>query len=114
MKSLIAMLALVLCGQVFAADGNYIAKLAEAHERVTQGKGAGQDAFNYGRLEGFVIAVADEASLMGMLCTPDQVTYDQLVAVVKKAIREQPDRWHLQGYMVVQMALFKAFPCAKK
>ena len=59
------------------------------------------------------MAVADDAIGIGVVCTPSQVSYEQLVAVTKKAIREQPDRWHVPGHIVVQMALMKAFPCKK-
>jgi hypothetical protein len=113
MKVLIAGLALALSAHASGADGNYIAKLASAHDRVTQGRGSMADALDAGRLDGFVIAVADQSSLMGLICTPDQVTYEQLVAVTKKALREQPDRWHWDGHLVVQLALADAFPCKK-
>lgn len=113
-KILIAVLLTAFYGASHAADGNYMAKLSDAHDRVLNGKGTLQDALDAGRLEGFVMAVADRISVSGVLCTPDQVTYEQLVAITKKAVREEPDQWHMNGHYIVGVALTKAFPCNKK
>lgn len=113
MKTVFAAVTLALCGQAFAADGNYIATLADAHDRALQGRGTTADGVDAGKLVGFVIAVTDDSTLMQVVCLPSGVTYEQLVEVAKKSTREKPDQWHLPGHLLVQMALMKSFPCKK-
>ena len=45
------------------------------------------------------------------ICVPSSVPSGQLVAVVKKFLKETPELLHLSAYGLVALALSLAFPC---
>lgn len=56
----------------------------------------------------------DEGSLQDLgVCLPDGVETGQIVHVVMKYIKENPERAHIRSAMLYVEANAKAFPCAK-
>ena len=110
----IAFLFLSSLAQAEGFDGNYLIMLAFAHDRAIEGRGSLEDAVNAGKLAGYVAAVADRAIFMKVVCYSSSVTYEQIIAVTKKSIRNDPASWNLPGFLVIQTALVDAFPCKKK
>lgn len=66
-----------------------------------------------GMLSGYVLGVIERDSNTS-ICVPDGVTVKQLVAIVKKYLAANPEKWNLPGHIVVFLALFRTFPCASK
>lgn len=61
---------------------------------------------------GYILGVADALQLEGRTCRPHApLGLSQVLAVVKKYLRDNPERWNLPGYMAVSNALVDAFPC---
>jgi hypothetical protein len=48
-----------------------------------------------------------------IVCQPDDVTADQLIAIVKKYLRDHPDQLHKTAAELIFNAYAKAFPCKK-
>lgn len=64
---------------------------------------------------GFVEAVADSFTSYepSLLCLPGTVTNGQLVDIVAKFLRDNPEERHRTAYMLVAQAIGAAFPCPK-
>lgn len=58
---------------------------------------------------GYVVGVVDAHS--EQLCVPDNTTIQQLVDVVRKALRELPQVRHNHGDVIVKLSVAAAFPC---
>lgn len=63
-------------------------------------------------LGGFVIGVVDAYSGIS-LCPPNGITAGQLIAMVKKEVRINPERWDMPARTIVFLAISKTFPCKK-
>lgn len=95
-------------------DGNSIMQMAGAHDRAISGKGDTKDAVDAGKLIGFVSAVADGAIADGYVCLPPGVTYEQMVEVAKKSMRNMPAAWHMPAHTLIFAALLESFSCKRK
>ena len=62
---------------------------------------------------GYVAGVVDSFDGIGIFCAPVGITLLQLVAIVKKYLEENPERWHITASKLVAEALQKSFPCKK-
>ena len=66
---------------------------------------------------GFVTAVADVLSNNSVdgvrVCFPQNVNKQQVVLVVAKYLRDQPEALHFSAVSLTVNALQKAFPCSK-
>lgn len=50
---------------------------------------------------------------VGLFCTPEEVTTEQLRDVVSKYLNDHPEELHFRAEPLVVSALAKAFPCSK-
>ena len=67
-------------------------------------------AFGHGFCYGFAFGVSD--SIQGeAACPPEGVTGKQVVSIVKKYLKENPENLHEPADELVTIALMKAFPC---
>jgi hypothetical protein len=62
----------------------------------------------------YVTGIAESYNNMGVACIPNGVSIGQLVSVVGKYLRENPEQWNKDANAITAVALMKAFPCAKK
>jgi len=88
-----------------AITGNELAGYCE--------KGAGKDASAAQKAlcGGYVAGVFDTAS-GAFICSPKGVTVGQLVSIVTKYFRENPEWLHDNAAVLVTAALAEAFPCS--
>ena len=73
----------------------------------------GQDGATFtevGVCYGFVFGVFDV--IQGVeVCEPDDVTGGQLIGIVRKYLKENPENLHLNAAFLVTLALSEVFPC---
>lgn len=93
-------------------DGYKLKELADADDRTDIGTVQPADYTKVGNLIGFVVGVHD--AIEGILvCAPNQVKIGQIVGMVKKYVRENPDKWNQSASNLVINALSSAFPCKR-
>lgn len=93
-------------------DGYKLKELADADDRTDIGNVQAADYQKVGNLTGFVVGVHD--ALDGVLiCAPNQVKVGQVIGMVKKYVRENPDKWNRPASTLVVSALSSAFPCKR-
>ena len=113
--SLLTISAALLASSVSHAsfyDGYKLKEFADADDRIDAGNSQTTDYSASARLSGFVLGVHD--SVDGILvCAPSGVRAGQLVGIVKKYVREHPDKWNLPATTLVINALSSTFPCKK-
>jgi hypothetical protein len=93
-------------------DGYQLKELADADDRIEIGNTQPADYQKVGSLTGFVVGVHDAVDGI-LVCTPNQVKVGQIVGMVKKYVRENPDKWNRAASTLVINALSSAFPCKK-
>ena len=93
-------------------DGYTLKERADAHDRTDIGNVQPTDYEKVGSLIGFVVGVHDAVDGI-LVCTPNQVKVGQIVGMVKKYVRENPDKWNRAASSLVISALSSAFPCKK-
>lgn len=100
MKKLIASLVLAASALTsHAATGNTVMGMAQDHAT----------AFLTGNIEGIVAALPK-----GVLCVPDGVTYTQVIAMVNKFMRDNPEITNAPISVITVAVMSAAFPCEKK
>ena len=67
--------------------------------------------FAEGLCGGYVGGVYDINSVGPLICPPQGLTVRQLVSVVRKYFRENPEMLHENAAVLVTFALGEAFPC---
>lgn len=108
---LLATTANFACAQ-FITGANLMEWINEYNQVQVQGQLKGS-AFNSGALLGHVWTVADDAKFK-YFCLPQGVTGVQLVAVIEKYLRANPEKWNHGANLLSAVALMDAFPCPKK
>jgi hypothetical protein len=119
MRGLILGLAVVLAVLLIAGEGwaGYISgqklnDLCSSDDFVDRAQCIGyvQGAYDAGKV---LDAATDKRFWEGGFtsCMPDSVLTGQLVEVVKKSLREQPEDWHYNAAGLVARAVDDAFPC---
>ena len=68
--------------------------------------------FAYGYLNyiGGVMDAIDDI----LVCRPKNSTGNQVLAIVRKYIKENPEKWNKSAWYLVYTPLTKAFPCKKQ
>lgn len=93
--------------------GYSLKEMIDASDRSDNGNPTNADHLNHFRLFGFVVGVHDAVEGL-TICVPAETKVGQLVAVVKKYYRNNPEKWNMSAAALVEQALSKAFPCKKK
>jgi Rap1a immunity proteins len=62
----------------------------------------------------YILGAADALSTTGKFCNSGDAWTLQAVAVTKRYIRDNPQKWGQHASTLVQDALSQAFPCIKK
>jgi hypothetical protein len=94
-------------------DGSTLKNWIDASDRVDSGNVQPVDFQKVGRLDGYVIGVHDSWEGI-MFCGTDRVRAGQLIALVTKYVRENPDQWHHSGSNIVIAAIAPSCPCKHK
>lgn len=102
-----------LLAQASIYDGNRLSAWADADDRVSNSTASEKDAYVAFQLIGYVAGVHDSKSGLNLYCAPSNVTVGQMVAIVKKSIRSNPENWGMAADYLVARALRQAFPCTK-
>ena len=106
-KKLVTIAALAM---LLGSPTSYAVPIARGNDLVADcadGAGYFMDGFCYG----YVNAVFDIAQ-NHLICAPDGVSRRQLVSIVKKYLKENPQYLHGYAHGLVESALMKAFPCS--
>ena len=97
-------------------DGNKLKGWLDADARVEakQQTPSQQDIFDAGRAQGFVVAAWD-VGIDAHFCvtSPKPATVEQVMAVAKKYLDENPARWSSSGHSLVQESFRRSFPCKR-
>jgi hypothetical protein len=102
-----------------ALSGNDILQdCAEYDTAKNKQSGSVQEAYDTGSCFGYIAGAADYARdvpVIPGLCVklPRGATYNQIVAVVIKWLKDHPQELHQSGHFLVYRALFEAWPCPK-
>jgi hypothetical protein len=97
-------------GQVW--DGYRLKEGADAHDKQERGSANAAEYFLVGQFLGYIVGFNDALSGIA-ICPPDGVKVGQLVGMVKKYVRDNPDKWNRPARELVIDALQPAFPCRK-
>lgn len=91
--------------------GQSLVEWARSYDRVINDANfTVSDLSNQSMILGYVTGIND--GLEGLIiCTPQQVTAGQLVSIVEKYLRDNPDKWNQVASIIVKDALVSAFPC---
>ena len=89
-------------------DGYKLKELADADDRTDIGNVQPGDYQKVGSLNGFVVGVHDAVEGI-LVCVPNQAKVGQIVGIVKKYVRENPDKWNRAASSLVINALSSAF-----
>jgi hypothetical protein len=85
-------------------------KFADSDDRMVSGNHKSIDNLYSSELRGYILGVYDAVEGIS-ICLPDKVTATQLTGMVKKYLRDNPDKWNYSGKVIVINALSKTFPC---
>jgi hypothetical protein len=110
--SFVAALAMPGVSQAEFWDGYKLKELADADDRTDIGNVQFTDYQRAARLSGFVVGVYDTTQGI-LVCAPNGLKVGQIVAMVKKFVRENPDQWNRAASTLVINALSSAFPCKR-
>lgn len=72
-----------------------------------------EDGLLIGYCHGFVNGVSNLAVTAALVCPPGGVTEEQLVNIVRKSMKENPEMLHLNAVGLVTFAISKVFPCSE-
>ena len=70
--------------------------------------------YDVGNYAGFILGVCDAYSLNELICLGNGVTKGQILAIVAKFLKANPERWNEPAFFLVVAALKGAFPCSAK
>jgi hypothetical protein len=70
---------------------------------------AGISWYEVGVFRGYVAGVAD--ALSSSVCSPNNTTLGQVLAIVAKYFNEHPEQWSKPANVLIATALAQAFPC---
>ena len=95
-------------------NGTDLQRFSEADEKIVSGKIDMENAADASQFMGYVIGIVDASILLGALCPPQNATKGQLMAIVSKYIKNNPEKWNKAGADLVLDALTPVFPCKVK
>jgi len=111
MKKIILVLILTLGLQASFKSGNDLAKDKVEYEKPDNDKT--KIWYSSSAYINYIFGVHD--SLEGIfICTPNNVTGRQIIAIVGKYIDNHPEEWNKSALYLVVPPLANAFPCKKK
>lgn len=115
-SALLCSLALCIGGTAAHAalfDGNQLEEGIAATDRVMAGTADDIDFLNGAQMSGYVAGVSDAEEGV-LVCYPTPVTHRQVMALVKRRLREHHEEWNGPANVIVTKALSTAFPCKKR
>jgi hypothetical protein len=117
---MIAAVALMLSAGPASADyltGNKLLAKCRAHEKAQAAGGTTNDiqvAAAAMQCSGYVLGYVDGLlTHSDLVCLPDGITYEQILAVTLKHLKENPAQLHRPSGDLVMEALREAWPCPK-
>lgn len=105
------LLAALLSGNAWAEfmTGNDLLRLAEANNRVTSRTASDADYQDSSQFFGYLQGAFD--ANRNLVCPPSGFTTGQLSEIVKKFIRNNPEKLHFTGDVIVLLAMSESFTC---
>jgi hypothetical protein len=116
MKNVLVIGALVLfANEAYAGfyEGKSLVEGLSAYEKIENGKGGPMDYMLASQAIGYVNGIVDRAELEGKMCTPNNSTQKQYMAIVHKYVKANPELWTMPALPLVDIPLTQAFPCKK-
>ena len=114
--TLASTLAILLSATVAHAnfyDGTWLNAALLKDEKARKEKVPAADAQEGALAVGYVIGIVDGFEAAQLLCVPDKVTVEQVIAMVQKTLKESPDKWNQPADVLVLQALKPAWTCKK-
>lgn len=119
-KIIIAVALCTVAGSSSAAftDGNELMQWSIAYDSLFNNKGSEKNtnlttAISATKFLGYVVGVVD--TLGGIaVCPPNEASREQMMAIVQKYMKQNPEKWTMNASVLVGHALMKAFPCPTK
>lgn len=93
-------------------DGTWLNAALLKEEKARKEKVPAADAQEGALAVGYVIGILDGLEGAQLMCVPDKVTIDQVIAMVQKTLKENPDKWNQPADVLVLQAV-KAWTCKK-
>ena len=91
-------------------DGIKLNEWSNAVDRTVGNNPSPADYLENGYFTGYVIGVSDMRDRL-TICLPQGVTVGQLIAIVQKYLRANPEKWNHGAQDLVLNAFRTAFPC---
>ncbi len=99
--------------QATFVDGMRLKEWSDAAERLEEGNSRNMDAYFTGLYMGYVEGVADIMDGT-IICLPGETTIGQIIAIVTKFLKNNPEKWKMPANYIIGYALTPVFPCNKK
>lgn len=94
--------------------GNQLMEWLAGQERYEQNRDTGADAVNSAIAAGYIVGLSEGLQFSMLVCLTPNTSVKQLVSVVNKFMKENPEKWNMDASALVLVALMRAFPCADK
>ncbi len=92
--------------------GNPIVDGSKAWEHYDNGN-KNFDSFLFGFYAGYILGIKDSENNI-LFCIPSNIEGEQILAIVRKYIKNNPEKWNKGNWNLVFTPLKEAFPCKKK
>jgi hypothetical protein len=100
------MITISLYGENFIVDGS---KAWEQYDNGEKNYNSTYFGYYLGVINGIRVSVDDV-----LFCIPNEVDNNQLCAIARKYIKNNPEKWNEGAWSLIFTPLKKAFPCKKK
>jgi hypothetical protein len=91
-------------------NGTELKTFIDAADRIEAGRQRNGDFQDSASLRGYVMGVHDAMERLA-LCVPEGITVAQIVAIVKKYVKDNPEQWNKPANVLVVSALRPTFAC---
>ena len=114
MKRILILITLLFATQqVYAVEafqgGKDLQKLIEQCSSMRSGKPTPDASWSdCGYVSGYIAGVSDSDQAS---CTPDELSFGQLRAVVENWLKSHPEDWHFTANSLILIAVNEAWPC---
>lgn len=104
------MLGILVAASLYA--GNPFIDGSKEWEKNDNGNKVEND-LTFGMYVGYIVGVKDSVNNI-LFCIPNDVEGEQILAIVRKYIKNNPEKWNKGNWNLVFSPLKEAFPCKKK
>jgi hypothetical protein len=74
---------------------------------------AGKDPLDANVCTGYLLGSFDQMSFAHLICPPDGFSTQQAMAIGRKYLKDNPEKWHLHPAFLLREAFSGSFPCRR-